>query len=74
MIKRYKYENIEVLKKIQEKRKNIILICGHYSNFEWLNSIGYNTLGNVYGIYTPMTNKYIDNLFQKIRKKNMRHI
>ena len=70
MIKRYNYENIEVLKKIQEKKKNIILICGHYSNFEWLLSIGYNTLGNGYGIYTPMTNKYFDNLFQKIRKKH----
>lgn len=70
MINRYEYQNIEVLRKIQEKKKNIILICGHYSNFEWLLSIGYNTLGNGYGIYTPMTNKYFDNLFQKIRIKH----
>ena len=70
MKKRYTYENIDVLKKIQTEKKNIILLCGHYSNFEWLLSIGYNTKGNGYGIYTPMTNKYFDKLFKKIRKKH----
>jgi len=70
MKKRYTYENIDVLKKIQKEKKNIILLCGHYSNFEWLLSIGYNTKGNGYGIYTPMTNKYFDKLFKKIRKKH----
>jgi len=70
MMKRYTYENIDVLRKIQNKKKNIILLCGHYSNFEWLLSIGYNTKGNGYGIYTPMTNKYFDRLFKKIRKKH----
>ena len=70
MKSRYKYDNIEVLKNIQKKSKNIILLCGHYSNFEWLLSIGYNVKGNGYGIYTPMTNKFFDNLFKKIRKKH----
>lgn len=65
MMKRYTYENIDVLRKIQKKKKNIILLCGHYSNFEWLLSIGYNTKGNGYGIYTPMTNKYFDRLLKK---------
>ena len=50
MKERYTYDNIEVLKNIQKKNKNIILICGHYSNFEWLLSIGYKTKGNGYGI------------------------
>lgn len=70
MKKRYRYENIEELVRIQKKNKNIILICGHYSNFEWLLSIGYNVKGNGYGIYTPMTNRYFDKLFKKIRKKH----
>ena len=70
MTERYTYENIDVLKKIQKEKKNIILLCGHYSNFEWLLSIGYKTRGNGYGIYTPMTNKYFDRLFKKIRKKH----
>ena len=70
MKERYTYDNIEVLKNIQKKNKNIILICGHYSNFEWLLSIGYNTKGNGYGIYTPMSNKYFERLFKKIRRKH----
>ena len=40
MMKRYTYENIDVLRKIQKKKKNIILLLGHYSNFEWMLSIG----------------------------------
>jgi len=70
MKNRYGYDNIEELEKIQEKNKNIILICGHYSNFEWLLSVGYSAKGNGYGIYTPMSNKYFDRLFKKIRKKH----
>ena len=70
MKERYTYDNIEVLKNIQKKNKNIILICGHYSNFEWLLSIGYKTKGNGYGIYTPMSNKYFERLFKKIRRKH----
>ena len=65
MKRRYTYENIDVLREIQKNTKNIILLCGHYSNFEWLLSIGYNTKGNGYGIYTPMTNKYFERLFKK---------
>ena len=67
---RYNYENIELIKSIQNKKKNIILICGHYSNFEWLLSIGYNVKGNGYGIFTPMTNKYFNRLFKRIRRKH----
>ncbi len=63
MKSRYDYENIELIESIQDKKKNIILICGHYSNFEWLLSIGYNVKGNGYGIYTPMTNKYFNKTF-----------
>ena len=70
MKSRYTYENIDEIEKIQKRNKNIILICGHYSNFEWLLSIGYNAKGNGYGIYTPMTNKYFDKLFKKIRGKH----
>ena len=74
MRSRYNYENIELIEGIQKKKKNIILICGHYSNFEWLLSIGYNVKGNGYGIFTPMTNKYFNKLFEKIRRKHKAYL
>ena len=74
MMKRYTYENIDVLRKIQKKKKNIVLLLGHYSNFEWLLSIGYNVKGNGYGIFTPMTNKYFNRLFEKIRRKHKAYL
>lgn len=74
MRSRYRYDNIDLVKEIQKSTKNIILLCGHYSNFEWLLSVGYNTKGNGYGIYTPMTNKYFEKLFKKIRKKHKAYL
>ena len=54
MRNRYKYVNIELIRNIQKKKKNIILICGHYSNFEWLLSICYNVNSNGYESYTHL--------------------
>ena len=37
-------------------------------------SIGYNVKGYGYGIFTPMTNKYFNRLFEKIRKKHKAYL
>ena len=34
----------------------------------------YNVKGNGYGIFTPMTNKYFNRLFEKIRKKHKAYL
>ena len=42
---------------------------GHFSNWEGMLTIGSHLLGNAYGIYTPLTNKYFENKMTKSREK-----
>ena len=44
---------------MMRKRKNTILILGHFSNWEGMLTIGSHLIGNSYGIYTPLTNKFL---------------
>ena len=70
MKERFVFKNIEVLKQFEEKKQSIIIIMGHYSNWEWMLSLGYHMSFKGYGIYTPLMNKYLNQLVQKIRKKH----
>ena len=44
----------------KEKEKSTILLLGHFSNWEGMLTIGSHLVGNAYGIYTPLTNKYFE--------------
>tara|TARA_X000000368_G_C23017792_1_gene706535 strand:- start:255 stop:1028 length:774 start_codon:yes stop_codon:yes gene_type:complete len=70
MKERFVFKNIEVLKQFEEKNQSIIIIMGHYSSWEWMLSLGYYMSFKGYGIYTPLMNKYLNQLVQKIRKKH----
>ena len=54
---------------MKKKRKSTILLLGHFSNWEGMLTIGSHLLGNAYGIYTPLTNKYFENEMTKSREK-----
>ena len=74
MIKRFTYKNIEVLKKFEKKKQSVIIIMGHYSSWEWMLSLGYFFEIKGYGIYTPIMNKFINELVKKIRKKHKSYL
>ena len=67
--KRYKYKNVEVLNQLYEKNKSVILVFGHYGNWDWLNSLPLYTKHKNYALYHPLRNKYFDELFIQIRGK-----
>ena len=70
MIKRFHVKNIEVLTQFEEKNRSVFLMCGHYSSWEWMMSLGYHMNHKGYGIYTPIRNPYFDNLIRKIRSRH----
>ena len=70
MIKRFHVKNIEVLTQFEVKNRSVFLMCGHYSSWEWMMSLGYHMNHNGYGIYTPIRNPYFDNLIRKIRSRH----
>lgn len=70
MQKRMVFKNLEVLTQFEKKNRSVIIMCGHYASWEWMLSIGYHTVSQGYGIYTPIMNKYLNELVIKIRKKH----
>lgn len=67
---RLTFKNLEVLNQIKAQNKNVILLCGHIFNWEWL--IGLTThlpSQHTYAVYHPSKNKAIDELTIKTRQR-----
>jgi len=69
MLKRYRFKNIKLINDQEKKGKSTILILGHFSNWEGMLTIGSHLIGNAYGIYTPLTNKYFEKKMTESREK-----
>ena len=74
MKKRFKFQNIKLIKSFQKKSKSVVLVCGHFSSWEGMLSIGLHLDYPAYGIYTPLSNKYFDKLFSKARERNKSYL
>lgn len=65
---RYRFQNREVLEKIMPSNRSMILMCGHYASYEWVNALqlyGYDYKG--FGIYKRIKNIYFNKMAQDIR-------
>ena len=68
--KRFKIKNPEIMDELYEKNKSVILVSGHYNNWEWLiTSIAFHVKQKAVGIGMPMSNKFWN---QKINQKRER--
>lgn len=67
MKKRFAFANIDELKYFEKQHKSIILMCGHYANFEWTFIIDRYVNFKCYAIYKRLANKYFDRLLKRIR-------
>lgn len=66
--RRFTFTNLEEIAKIRKMDKSIILICGHYASFEWMNALqlyGFDYKG--FGIYKKIQNKYFNKMAKDIR-------
>jgi KDO2-lipid IV(A) lauroyltransferase len=65
--KRFKYMNLDLIEDLYAKNRSVLLLCGHYSSWEWSgilkNQIQYKGLG----VYKRLQNKAADRLIRKIR-------
>ena len=68
--KRFKVVNVEALTQFEKQNKSVFIVCGHYSNWEWMASLGlqFETL-HPYLIYSPLKNPYFNSFVKRIRKK-----
>ena len=66
--KRFSFTNIEVVKDLEKKNKGILLACGHYASYEWMNALQLHDLSyKGFGVYKKIKNRYFDRLAKRIR-------
>ncbi|MCF4102631.1 lysophospholipid acyltransferase family protein [Gillisia sp. M10.2A] len=65
---RFTFTNLDEIVRIRKLDKSIILMCGHYASYEWLNALQlYGLDYKGYGIYKKVKNKYFDKMARDIR-------
>ena len=74
VLKRYQFNNLEVINQYLRNNRGVVLICGHYSSWEAMLSIGYHLEGKGYAVYAPLSNKYFERLIIKSRAKHLIHL
>jgi KDO2-lipid IV(A) lauroyltransferase len=68
--KRFKVINPEVMQELYDKKKSVILVSGHYNNWEWLISAQQFLFPHqAMGIGMPMTSKFWD---KKVNERRQR--
>ena len=66
--KRFTFTNIDEIRKIRTLDKSIILACGHYASYEWMNALQLHGLDyRGFGVYKKVQNKHFDKLAKDIR-------
>ncbi|MCL1934275.1 MAG: lysophospholipid acyltransferase family protein [Candidatus Azobacteroides sp.] len=73
MKKRFVFKNMEAVQSVLDNRQSVVLLLGHYGNWEWITSINlylkYDP-NTVYGqVYRPLKNKTADLFFLNLRKR-----
>lgn len=67
--KRITFSNTEILNKATDEGKDVILVLGHYGNWEWVPAINLHTKARGYSVYRPLKNKWFDLYMRKLRSR-----
>jgi len=65
----FRCTNPEIIDRYYEKGRDIILITGHYCNWEWASPLSLTIKHLVIGVYKPLRNKYFDRAYRKARTR-----
>ena len=63
-------KNLELIDNYADQNQTIILVCGHFNNWEWAGQIlSISAKQKIVSIYKPLNNKKLDDFLKKIRTK-----
>lgn len=68
--RRFIIENPELLSRLKNEGRDIVAICGHYNNWEWMTAVPFYTDYKCVSIYKPLKNKYFERYVTDLRKKH----
>ena len=70
LIERYKFTNPEIVQDLFKNGKSVILVTGHYNNWEWgALATCYFFEHRIIGLYKKLNNEYLEKYFKKRRAK-----
>jgi Kdo2-lipid IVA lauroyltransferase/acyltransferase len=67
--KRFQFSNPEIFEKYYNAGKSVVLVSGHYGNWEWMVDFPSKVKHKACAIYKPLQNKKFDKLILSIRQK-----
>lgn len=67
--KHFVFENVDQINEFGAKNKSIIMLGGHYANWEWIVHLEKHVVHRTTGVYTKIGNKYFDKMMIKNRGK-----
>jgi KDO2-lipid IV(A) lauroyltransferase len=67
--RRVKLENPELLHRLYSEGKDVVVVLGHYNNWELLLGLPLATSYKCIAIYKPLKNKHFDRFMQKVRTR-----
>lgn len=70
ILKRHRITNPELLEEFYKKGQSVIVVAGHYCNWEWGSlSASLQTEFNVVAFYKPLNNRYVDRFVRWSRSR-----
>ncbi|NQU81867.1 MAG: lysophospholipid acyltransferase family protein, partial [Bacteroidetes bacterium] len=69
ILKHNRFKNPEVIEDLYKKNKGVILVSGHYGNWEWIISLQMLASHKTLAIYKQLNNKYFDRMYINIRSR-----
>jgi KDO2-lipid IV(A) lauroyltransferase len=71
VLSRTSIKNVEKLDKYYKQNKNVLVVCGHYNNWEFYAlSLPKQLKHTTYSLYQPLKNKFFDEILLNSRKRN----
>lgn len=67
--KRFRIINPEMYEKYYAQGRDVLAVCSHYNNWEWLASFQLSTELKSLTVYKPLSDKYFDRLMINIRSR-----
>jgi Kdo2-lipid IVA lauroyltransferase/acyltransferase len=69
LMKRFRYKNPELLNELYDRGKSVMLVFGHYGNWEWSATLPRYIRHTGLGVYKPLHINYIDKVFLRSRER-----
>lgn len=67
--RRYMITDMTLLDRLYDEGRDVIAVCSHHTNWEWLSAVQLSTRFRILAIYKPLKNKDFDRFAYKLRTR-----